>query len=138
LPPAEAAYYRGLAPLIRAAGEEAAELVALGERRERNLLTIRAAQGRMEDRLRAVEQFAAGHTTPARFAVAMATFGEGATAIRQAMAEARAGFLHLDWTRVAQALTVMARGATTLDRAALLLDAAAMPAPGATPSGPAT
>jgi hypothetical protein len=124
LPVAEATYYRGLVPLVRAAAEEGAALVALGERQERNLLTIRAAQGRMEERLAAVDEFAATQPTPDRFAAALARYREGAVAVRRAIAEASAGFVRLDWDRVARASSLMGRGAAILRQAELMLDEA--------------
>ena len=135
LPEADAAYYGELAPLVRAASDEAFALVALGERRERNLLTIRAAQGRMEERLRAVEAFIAARPSPARFVDALTTFGDGAVIVRAAMNEARAGFLRFDWERVARATALMEQGATVLVQANGALDRAVGVGLLATPAG---
>ena len=127
-----------MAPRLRAAAAGAAELVALGESRSRNLLTIRAAQRRMDDRLAAVDALLAAGPTPARFAPALDAYHSGATAVRRAMAEAQAGFLRLDWDRVARATDLLADAAAALDRAAAILDAAAAtPSPSWTP-GPAS
>jgi hypothetical protein len=131
---AEATYEGGLEPLLQAAADEAAALAALGERRERNLLTIRAAHGRMEERLAAVDEFAATQPTPDRLAAALMTYREGAVAVRRAMAEAQAGFVRLDWDRVARATVLMGQGAAALRRAERLLDEAAGVATAGTPA----
>ena len=129
---AEATFYADLAPRLRAAAEQAQALVDLGEGRSRNLLAIRAEQRRMDDRLGAVDAIAAARAAPDRFAPALAVYRDGARTVRTAIDEAEAGFLRLDWDRVARATESMAQGAFELDRAVTLLDAAA--GVGATPS----
>jgi len=132
LPPAEAAAYRALAPRLRAAAVQARALVAMGQARERNLLTIRREQDETEERLAAVDALLP--SAPPRFAAALTAYDGGAAAVRRAMGEAQTGFLRLDWDRVARATELMARGAGEIERAAGLLDAAAGATPAATPA----
>ena len=120
----EAAFYGELMPRLRAAAEQAHELANLGESRSRNLLAIRTAQRRMNDRLGAVDAVAADAASD-RFAPALAAYRGGARAVRAAMEEAQAGFVRLDWDRVARATALMARGTAELDRAVALLEGAA-------------
>lgn len=134
LPPAEAAAYRALAPRLREAADQTRTLVAMGEERERNLLAIRREQGETEERLAAVDALAGA--APARFVPVAERYAEGARAVRRAMAEAQAGFVRLDWDRVARATELMDRGAGEIERAAALLDAAA--GVHATPAGEAS
>lgn len=119
-----------IAPLLADAAAEARALVALGERRSRNLFEIRSAQGRMEDKLAAVEATVGRRPASDLLAPALAAYRSGAAAVREAIAEAQAGFLRLDWDRVAEANRTMGDGADRLQRAADLL----APPPAATPT----
>ena len=125
LPAAEAAYYAALAPPLRAAVAEARSLVALGERKSRNLLAIRAAQERMTGVLDDIDALLRSGPTPDRFTPAVHAYGRGAAAVRAAMDDAQAGLMRFDWERVARATEVMGQGAAELARASNLLDAAA-------------
>ncbi len=116
-----AAYRAQLAPLLRAASVEAHSLVALGESRSRNLFAIQSAQDRMEDRLDAVDGALTASPPPSQLEEAFAAYRSGAGTVRRAMGEAQAGFLRLDWDRVARAIELLARGAALLDRATALL-----------------
>ena len=113
-PETEALYAQELETRLGTAAAEARSLVDLAERRSRNLLEIRAAQRRMEDKLDAVDAFASAHPTPAPFASTLDNYRSGANSIRAAMAEAQSGFLRLDWERVASAYDQLATGADRL------------------------
>jgi hypothetical protein len=141
LPAADAAQYASLAPPLRDAVAEARSLVALGERKSRNLLEIRAAQGRTSDLLDEIDELLRARPIAERFVGAVQAYRRGAAAVRQAMKDAQTGFVRLDWDRVARATAVMGQGASELGRASDLLDAAAgtasaTPSPEAANGGP--
>jgi hypothetical protein len=119
-----------LLPLVARAAAEASELVALGERKERNLFTLRDAQQAMEASLAPVDTWLAAHPPPAACAAAAAAYTEGAAMVRAAMDEAWAGFLRLDFGRVARAVATMRAGEGALRRAVSILSGEA---PTATP-----
>ena len=125
----ETAYQRALEPRLRDAVAEARALVAIGDRRSRNLLEIRAAQGRMADALQRVDDLTAARPAPPRFAPALDSYRLGSESIRTAMDDAQAGFLRFDWDRVAAAYDRLADGARRLERA---IDQLPRPAPAAT------
>jgi high-affinity K+ transport system ATPase subunit B len=108
----------GLGARIADAATEARGLVALGERRSRNLLEIRAAQRRMEEKLAAVDALTAARSASDADVAALAEYRRGATDVRDAMAEAQAGLLRFDWDRVARAYRRMGSGAEHLASAA--------------------
>lgn len=124
-------YASALAPRLAAVADQAAELAALGERRSRNLFELRSAQSRMEETLAAVDTIAGAGPLPASAVSAVASYRTGAALVRDAMAEAQAGFLRFDWDRVAKAYAEMDAGAAQLRRARDQLsdDVVASPAP---------
>lgn len=136
LPRAEADYYEALAPRLERAALGAGALVAIGERRSRNLLEIRAAQDRMDESLDALDLLLANRPPPTRFARSVETYRDGSAAVREAMSEARAAFLRFDWDRVAAAYEVAGEGAATLRRATSELGTAAGRPESATPDSP--
>ena len=118
-------------PLVARAATEATALVALGDARERNLLRIHAAQDEMNAALDAADAWLTTHPAPAADAPAVSAYRAGASTVRAAMADALAGFLRLDFDRVAAATRTMREGESALRRALHLLD---QPSP-ATPAG---
>ena len=107
---------RAFLPLLLDASAQADRLVALGESRERNLFHIRAEQGAMLSALSAADAWLAAH--PAlQDDVAIAAYRAGADTIRSAMTEAQAGFLRLDFERVARAHDTLQAGALSLHQA---------------------
>lgn len=122
---------KSLSPRLTAAAEQARALADLGQRRSRNLLEIRSAQTRMNDALSAVDDLIAGQPIPPPLAPALDGYGASAATVREAMAEAQAGFVRFDWDRVAAAYEQMSAGATGLQRAAddIALEINATPLP---------
>ena len=109
--------------LVQAA---AADLVDLGERRERNLLVVGQRQSAMNAALTAMDtwldQQPAHHDD-----AAVAAYRAGAIDIRQAMADAQSAFLHLDWDGIAAANVTLRKGATNLANAEHLAAEASVP-----------
>jgi len=103
---------------VAEAAVEARALAELGERRSRNLFAIRAAQRRMEEKLAAADAATASLAGSDPDAAALAAYRAGAADVRTAMDEAQAGFLRLDWDRVAEAYDRMESGAARLEQAA--------------------
>lgn len=136
-PAAETVYRKALAPRIERAALDADALVEIGERRSRNLLEIRAAQNRMGDSLAAIDLLLANRPPPADLQSSISGYWEGAEALREAMTEAQAGFVRLDWERVAAAYERAGTGAAALHRAERLL-ASAAGGPSATPGPPSS
>lgn len=93
----------------------------MGESRERNLLRIRAGQEAMTASLAAADAWLAMHPPAASDDLAIATYRNGAAAIRKAMAEAQAGFLRFDFDRVARATATLNAGAVELALASEIL-----------------
>ena len=127
----DAAYRTRLSPLFRQASVEARALVTLGESRSRNLFAIRSGQGRMEERLGAIDRVLVAAAPPPQLDEAIAAYHSGAGTVRRAMGEAEAAFLRLDWDRVARATDLLVRGADLLDRAFALLGATSDASPAA-------
>ncbi|MFN8592326.1 MAG: hypothetical protein U0031_12775 [Thermomicrobiales bacterium] len=119
--PAIDSFRAGFAPLLAAAADQAGELVAIGEKKERNLLRIRAAQEAMHERLDVVDAWLASHPPPESDGAAIASYHQGADSIRAAMREAQDAFLHLDFERVAHATETMRQGEIDLRRAQSLV-----------------
>ena len=99
----------------------AAELVALGEAKSRNLVAITGQQRRMGALLDETDAFLATTALPAEAAPAVATYREGAASVRAAMADAQAGFVRFDWERVRGATAELTAGEAALRRAAALV-----------------
>lgn len=125
LTPNEASFFKAVSPRLTQALLDAAALAEIGERRSRNLLEIRAAQDRMNQSLDDLDALLATRPPPRRFASSLATYRQGATAVRDAMDEAQAGFVRFDWDRVAVAYDLAETGAAQIRRAASDLAAAA-------------
>lgn len=119
--PAASAWRAGFLPLLEAVAAEAERLAEMGESRERNLLRIRAGQDAMNAALADADAWLAAHPPDEPNEAAIASYRDGSTAIREAMAEARAGFLRLDFDRVARATETMREGETALRHALTLL-----------------
>lgn len=132
---AETGYRKALAPRFERAALDADALVEIGERRSRNLLEIRAAQNRMSNSLAAIDLLLANGPPPKGLQTSISGYREGAEAMREAMTEAQAGFVRLDWDRVAAAYERAETGAAALHRAERLLASAAAGA-SATPGPP--
>ena len=107
--------------MLQHASEQADRLVALGESKERNLLRIRAGQSAMLSALAEADAWLAAHPAT-QSDPAMAAYRTGAADIRTAMEEAQAGFLRLDFERVARANETLQAGAQSLRQAIDLLD----------------
>lgn len=122
-PPAtpDADFRVGFQPLLADAASEARKLVAIAERRERNLLTIRAGQQAMEEALGAADAWLATHPPAEADAPGVAAYRAGAASIRSAMTEAQAGFLRFDFDRVARATAQLSEGEAALELAISLL-----------------
>lgn len=136
LTPNEASFFGAVSPRLTRASLDAAALAEIGERRSRNLLEIRAAQAQMNQSLDDLDGFLAARPPPPRFASSLTTYRQGATAVRDAMDEAEAGFVRFDWDRVAVAYDLVETGAARLRRAAN--DLAAAGGAGETTPEPAT
>lgn len=119
--PASGGFAAGFRPLLARAAAEAEALVEMGEARERNLLRIRAGQNAMHEALGAADGWLAEQPPAPGDVPAVEAYQEGATSIRTAMNEAQAGFLRLDFDRVARSTETMREGAALLDRAIDLL-----------------
>lgn len=115
------AFRAGFAPLVVQVAREAAVLTALGERKERNLFRIRTAQTAMEASLSATDAWLAANPAPEEHEAAVAAYRQGAALVREAMDEAQAGFLRLDFGRVARATATMRAGEAALREARMLL-----------------
>jgi len=87
----------------------------------------------MDQSLDDLDAFLATRPPPRRFTSSLTTYRAGATAVRDAMDEARAGFVRFDWDRVAVAYDLVETGAARIRRAASDLAAAAGGASEATP-----
>jgi hypothetical protein len=107
----------GFLPLLDRAAAQADALVAMGDARERNLVSIHSAQDAMNAALQDADDWLASHPAPPSDETAVAAYRRGAAAVRAAMDEALAGFLHLDFGRVARATETMRQGAADLNRA---------------------
>lgn len=136
LPAEEAAYYEAIASRLERATSDADGLVEIGEQRSRNLFAIRDAQERMNESLDALDLLLANRPPPDRFAASVASMRAGSMALREAMAEAQAAFLRLDWERVAAANDLAVTGADRLRGAERELDSAAGRPPSAGPGSP--
>lgn len=121
------AFRAGFGPLLERAATNAAELVTIGETKERNLLRIHAAQEAMNASLADADAWLGDHVPPSPDQPAVAAYRRGADTIRQAMDEAQAGFLHFDFARVALATESMRQGAADLDAARVVLTGPAEP-----------
>lgn len=108
-------------PLLERAAAEANALVSLGDSRERNLFRIRAAQAAMSAALADTDAWLAAHPPAAENEAAVVSYRDGAASIREAMTEAQAGFLRLDFERVARATETMREGEAALRHAIALL-----------------
>jgi hypothetical protein len=109
-------------PLLARAANHARVLVELGERKDRNLLRIRAGQDAMEQSLGAADDWLAQNPGAEVDAASVAAYRLGATRIRVAMAEAQEGLLRLDFDRVARATATMREGERLLGDAQRLLE----------------
>lgn len=118
----ERAYAAELRARLAASDETARELVRLGEEKSRNLLAIRAAQGRMRAAFDRTDAFLRDNPPPPAAAPAVAVYQEGAAAVRTAMDEAWAGFTRFDWARVRRATERLRAGEAALARAVTELD----------------
>lgn len=136
LSPAEAAFFRDVAPRLSRAARDAAALTEIGKRRSRNLLEIRNAQTEIDRTLDDLDAILARRPPPALFVPSLLTYRTGATAIRDAMDEAQAGFVRFDWDRVAAAYDLAETGAGNLRRAGEEITAAAGRLPSGTPAPP--
>jgi hypothetical protein len=102
--------------------EAADSLVAIGDRRERNLLVVGQGQAAMNAALDATDAWLAEQTTSQEDA-AIAAYRSGAAAIRQAMTDAQAAFLRFDWDGVAAANATLKQGTAQIADARDLLTA---------------
>jgi hypothetical protein len=118
---AASAFRTEFLPLLERAEEQAGELVEMGKARDRNLFRVRAEQEAMTAALADADAWLAAHPPSAADAPAVDAYRNGASAIREAMNEAQAGFLHLDFDRVAAATVTMQSGHSALEQAIGLL-----------------
>ena len=130
---AERAWAAGFRAALAPAEAAAGDLVRLGEGKSRDLFAIRGGQARMNDALGTADAYLAASPAPAALGGVAADYRAGAALVRQAMAEAMAGFVRLDWGRVRAATGEMRAGQASLARALAVLDAlpTATPSPGA-------
>lgn len=117
----DAAFRAGFLPLVERVAAEARVLVAMGEDRERNLLRIRRQQEVMLESLAAADAWLGANPPPPALGPTVATYRDGAKAIRAAMDEAQAGLRSFDFDRVARATDTLADGSSALDLAATRL-----------------
>lgn len=95
-------------------------LVAIGARRERNLLTVAQGQSAMNAALDETDAWLAGQAIAAEDP-AVAAYRAGAAQIRAAMADAQRAFLRFDWDGVAAATRELDSGVAQLREAQALL-----------------
>lgn len=124
LSPAETAFFAYVAPRLHALAGETHALADLGQRKSRNLLQLQAHGERATELTGEITAYGDTHGIPPRFAGAQTAFRAGAAQTVRGMAEARQGFVRLDWDRVARATDIFVGGAANLDRAVRELDAA--------------
>ena len=105
------------ASLLGEAADDARVLVELGESKDRNLFRIRASQTAMQRSLDATEEWLKRHPSDQIDPEAVVSYREGASLVRTAMDEAQAGFLRLDFDRVARATVSMREGESRLRHA---------------------
>lgn len=108
-------------PLMEQVNADARALVTMGEARERNLLRIRGGQEAMTASLAAADAWLTEHPPEPDENRAVAAYRRGAAAIREAMAEAQAGFLRFDFARVGRATEWMREGTEEIEEAISLL-----------------
>ncbi len=113
---------RRFALALDAAAAQAGELVRLGETKSRNLPGILAEQRRMNALLEEIDALVASGSLPPEAAEAIVAYEAGATAVRDAMEAAQAGFRKLDFGAVRAATDRMREGERDLVRAAALFD----------------
>ena len=75
----------------------------------------------MNETLADVDAWLAAHPAEIDDEAAIAAYRAGAASVREAMAEAQAGFLRLDFDRVARATGTMREGEAALQEAVALL-----------------
>lgn len=109
-------------PMLARTLADAKLLVELGESKERNLFRIRAGQAAMEQSLAAADAWLASNAVADTDRSLVMTYRDGAELIRNGMAEAQAGFLRLDFDRVAQAAAEVRAGERQLRHALAELD----------------
>jgi hypothetical protein len=119
--PGDSSFRGAFRPFLDRATAQARELVTMGDARERNLLRLRAGQDAMNAALDEADAWLAAHPPPVSDAAAIDAYRDGAKHIRTAMAEAQAGFLRLDFARVAAATVTMRSGLAALERASAAL-----------------
>lgn len=98
------------ASLLYEAAKDARVLVELGETKDRNLFRIRSSQSAMQRSLDDTDAWLERHARDQMDAKAVAAYRDGASLVRTAMVEAQAGFLRLDFDRVARATVSMREG----------------------------
>jgi hypothetical protein len=112
---------RRFALALDAAAEQAHGLVELGETKSRNLPAILGEQGRMTARLDEIDALIAAGALPPDAAEAVAAYEAGSRSVRDAMGQAQAGLMRLDFGAVKEATERMRAGERDLARAAGLL-----------------
>jgi hypothetical protein len=118
----EAAFYGYVAPRLRVVAAEARKLEDLGRAKSRNVVELTRRGDRIDEVSQQIDEYAAVHAVPARFASAQERYATGIREVRQAIEESRTAFVTFDWDRVARAVETMERGANDLERATVELE----------------
>jgi hypothetical protein len=119
---AETEFYGFVAPRLRALAGESQKLAELGRAKSRNLIELQRRGDRIDDVSKQVDDYAAVHPVPDRFAGAYQQYEVGIEAVRRAKEESRSAFVSFDWNRVARAVEVMESGTAELATAAQELE----------------
>ena len=129
----EAAFYEYVAPRLTALAGETAELARMGAEKDRNLFAFQSRGEALTELLDEVDAYLVANPSPVRLAAFEGEYVRGSGLARRGMNEARAGFVRLDWDRVARATGLFDDGVVALRAAAAALAAAAGVAATASP-----
>jgi hypothetical protein len=134
LEPGEQDFFDFVEPRLAALAREGDELVAFAERRDRNILALNAAQGRVETLIGDLHDYANQSGVPPGFQTAWDTYVRASERVKAGIQQSREAFVRLDWTALEAATVEFAAGVDGVDRAIELIHAAAgLPPSEATP-----
>ncbi len=123
----DADFYQTVEPQLAAAAREADSVAAMGERRSRNIFALRRAEGRLEDRLMAIDRATGATGVPPRFASAIDQYRQGADHLRAAIEQGRSAFARFDWENLDAAVRQTRQGADLIAQATVTLRNASRP-----------
>jgi hypothetical protein len=107
-------FYDALAPKFRSIATESQELSKLGKEKSRNLIELERRSNRVDSIAAEVNAYLATHPTPAIFAKPVQRYRAGVAAVQQGISQSRAAFTTFNWSEVAKAVEIGARGADNL------------------------